>query len=145
MFKNSLLGNYPVCSLEQEMYCGQEASANFTTQNKARSCGCLKPCIEEHYSYAMSFAMMSDYIFEIAGIRGSANRYAAVNLFYSKIAYEELVTVPAYTPLALLCDIGGALGLFLGSTFLTLLEIMEFTFIELVSRFGNNKKVTAFN
>ena len=142
--KNDISGTYPVCSLEQQFYCGKEASANFTTKNMARNCGCLKPCTEVRYSYSMSFAMMSDYILALAGIKGSANRYAAVNVFYSEIAYEELMTSPAYTPLALLCDIGGALGLFLGSTFLTVLEIMEFTFIELVSYFGNKNQVTSF-
>ena len=33
---------------------------------------------------------------------------------------------PAYTILALVCDVGGALGLILGSTLLTFIEIAEF-------------------
>jgi len=44
--------------------------------------------------------------------------------------YTLIQSVPAYTWLSLLCDIGGSLGLILGSTMLTVCEFADF-FIKL--------------
>jgi len=38
----------------------------------------------------------------------------------------------AYTSLALLCDIGGALGLILGSTMLTVCEVADFFILQAI-------------
>ena len=38
----------------------------------------------------------------------------------------QINTVPAYSILALLCEIGGAFGLVLGSTILTVFEFVDF-------------------
>jgi hypothetical protein len=59
------------------------------------------------------------------------SEFAMVEIFYSQLAYEEIDTVPAYSVLALACDIGGAMGLILGSTVLTLFEIADFIVINL--------------
>jgi len=50
-------------------------------------------------------------------------------VFFSELTYTYVETVPAYTVLALMCDIGGALGLILGSTMLTFCELADFLFI----------------
>ena len=41
---------------------------------------------------------------------------AASQVFFSELKYTYVETEAAYTALALMCDIGGALGLILGST-----------------------------
>jgi len=50
-------------------------------------------------------------------------------VFYSELKYMYIESKEAYTVLALLCDIGGALGLILGSTMLTFCELTDFLII----------------
>jgi len=48
-----------------------------------------------------------------------------VKVFFSELKYTYVEAEQAYTLLALTCDIGGALGLILGSTLLTFCELMS--------------------
>ena len=50
-------------------------------------------------------------------------------VYYSELKYTYVESEAAYTSLALMCDIGGALGLILGSTMLTLCELADFLLI----------------
>jgi len=52
-----------------------------------------------------------------------------LQIFFSELKYTYVESEPAYTVLALLCDIGGALGLILGSTMLTFCEFADFLMI----------------
>ena len=52
--------------------------------------------------------------------------YATLNIFFSTLSYEVVSIDAAYTFMALLSDIGGALGLLLGATLLTIYETGEF-------------------
>lgn len=49
-----------------------------------------------------------------------------VSIYFSTMTVEEVTESPAYTWLALLSDVGGAFGLILGATFLTLIEFIDF-------------------
>ena len=66
-------------------------------------------------------------------------------VFFSELKYTYIESTPSYSKLALLCDVGGALGLILGSTVLTLMEIVDlvltmiFASVERPSR-GNGAK-----
>jgi Amiloride-sensitive sodium channel len=56
------------------------------------------------------------------------NNLACVFIFqvyFADLKYMYIESSPAYTSLALLCDVGGALGLFLGSTLLTFVELIH--------------------
>lgn len=57
--------------------------------------------------------------------------YTELEVYFDKLTHEEVVSVPAYGLLALLCDIGGALGLILGSTILTFFEVLDFGLVSL--------------
>jgi len=46
-------------------------------------------------------------------------------VFFSELKHMYIEAEPAYTLLALMCDIGGALGLILGSTLLTFCEFAD--------------------
>jgi Amiloride-sensitive sodium channel len=54
-------------------------------------------------------------------------------VFFSDLTITHIETTAAYTSLALLCDIGGALGLILGSTLLTFCEIADATLMSLLT------------
>ena len=49
--------------------------------------------------------------------------------FFSELKYTYIETKATYTVLSLMCDIGGALGLILGSTILTFCEFGDFLII----------------
>jgi len=49
-----------------------------------------------------------------------------VQIFFSELKYTYIEAKEGYTVLALMCDIGGALGLILGSTMLTFCEFTDF-------------------
>jgi len=48
-----------------------------------------------------------------------------LDVFYSQLSYVNIQTTPAYDLLALVCDVGGALGLILGGTLLTVVECAQ--------------------
>jgi len=49
-----------------------------------------------------------------------------LQIYFSSMQYLEMTSKEAYPVTALLSDIGGALGLLLGATLLTVYEVMEF-------------------
>ena len=53
-------------------------------------------------------------------------RCLAAQIFFSELKYTHTKDEAAYSSLALLCDIGGSLGLILGSTILTFCEFTDF-------------------
>ena len=53
-----------------------------------------------------------------------------MDIFYSQLSYVDIQTTPAYDLLTLICDVGGALGLILGGTLLTVVEFVQL-FVEL--------------
>ena len=67
----------------------------------------------------------------------------SVQIFFSTMQMVTLETNPAYTFLALLSDIGGALGLMLGATILTLVEVAQFSLHLLVDLLKMNREKMA--
>lgn len=51
-----------------------------------------------------------------------------LDIFYSKLAYVNIQTRPAYNALKLFADLGGALGLILGGAVLTVFEVFSAVF-----------------
>jgi len=56
------------------------------------------------------------------------NNFVHVQVFFSSLTYLDITVNPAYTLMALFSDVGGAFGLVLGATLLTLVEFIEFCF-----------------
>ena len=55
--------------------------------------------------------------------------HCQVMIFYSQLQYEKITVVRAYSWAALMSDLGGAMGLILGSTVLTAAEILDFVIV----------------
>ena len=58
----------------------------------------------------------------------SFNNVVDLQIYYRNLNKETIEERPAYTFLALLCDVGGAMGLILGATILTVAEVSEFLY-----------------
>ena len=55
--------------------------------------------------------------------------YTKVNVFINELDYTLITQVPRITPDALLSNIGGVLGLLVGASLISLVEIIEIAFI----------------
>jgi len=56
-----------------------------------------------------------------------------IQIFFSELMETHVEAEEAYTWLALLCDVGGALGLVLGSTVLTFCEFVDFFVLQAIA------------
>ena len=72
--------------------------------------------------------LISVYMFQVVFQPPSVvrNDYVLVNIYPAHLQYQFRQMKAAYSILALLCDIGGALSLILGSTLLTFIEVLDF-------------------
>ncbi|XP_037803586.1 acid-sensing ion channel 1-like [Penaeus monodon] len=75
-------------------------------------CNCLKQCNEDIYSTYTEAAKTS-------------GKSAKLRVFFQDLTYDEVSEDIAYGAIALLCDIGGTLGLLLGASVLTFIEFVE--------------------
>nr|XP_027216519.1 degenerin mec-4-like [Penaeus vannamei] len=75
-------------------------------------CSCLKQCNEDIYSTFTEAAKTS-------------GKSAKLRVFFQDLTYDEVSEDIAYGAIALLCDIGGTLGLLLGASVLTFIEFVE--------------------
>ncbi|KAL8564936.1 hypothetical protein ACOMHN_019839 [Nucella lapillus] len=53
------------------------------------------------------------------------NNFLRLNIFYRELNYEQITQQEAYDIFALLCDIGGSMGLFLGASVMTIFEFLD--------------------
>ncbi|XP_013397928.1 acid-sensing ion channel 1 [Lingula anatina] len=121
----------PECSPTQWWECLDELRAN--TSAALQACACPVPCEEVHYGYTISHSKMSNAITAalMAGYPGTTedyfrDNYLILQIFYKELNFQGIEQQPAYSGLALFSDIGGALGLVLGSTLMTAAEIIDF-------------------
>ncbi|XP_053396435.1 uncharacterized protein LOC123544907 isoform X3 [Mercenaria mercenaria] len=57
--------------------------------------------------------------------------FLQLDIFYRQLSYEYISQHKAYDFFALICDIGGAMGLFIGASMLTIVEIIDLFLIQL--------------
>ncbi|KAL4218059.1 hypothetical protein ACF0H5_022797 [Mactra antiquata] len=53
------------------------------------------------------------------------NNFARVHIYFEDLNYERITEEPSYSPVRFISDIGGAVGLFLGCSLLSLFEILQ--------------------
>lgn len=82
----------------------------------------------QHYLKTFKKANVSESI--------ALQNFIGINIFFSSMVSQEIEERPAYTWLALLSDVGGAFGLILGSTVLTVFEFVDFLAVLIVDLFG---------
>jgi len=115
-----------------------------------RKCKCPPQCHSNNYNYIISQGFVSElcsdfsYNFIGDGITSKdymEKNYVLLEVFFSSTEYKEITMSPAYTLMPLLSDIGGALGLLLGATLLTIYEVLEFG-VRLLNSWCTNTGVT---
>ena len=128
-----LAGPYPVCS-PFKVQCLKEARLELLREDVVNKIygGCPTPCNQLIYERSLSSAYIANHLAQILQQHMNVSRlflndnYAKLDLFFSDLSYTEITSLESYPVLSLFCDIGGAMGLILGSTFLTAAEFFEF-------------------
>ncbi len=141
-----IIGSERVCDPQEWAECHTPTIENYVINDLQSECACAPQCELDVYTHDFSMAPFSENAIRyMAALENSSLRivqhdFAAVTIFFSRIGYEETKTEKAYGVVHLLCDIGGALGLVLGSTLLTLCEFADFGLTQIFLSMRNNKK-----
>ncbi|XP_071161145.1 degenerin-like protein del-10 [Mytilus edulis] len=68
--------------------------------------------------------------------------FAQIDVFYRQMNYEEITQQVAFDTFSLFCDIGGSMGLFLGASLLSLCELLDLIWINVIkTRKVNSKEI----
>ncbi|NP_001171936.1 amiloride sensitive cation channel-like protein [Saccoglossus kowalevskii] len=124
-------GNEPVCSLNQSSTCVQQISAEWASN--APELPCTVPCNYTLYPTSLSYttfpstnvAEQFEILLDIT-LEDMRENYVYLDVYYSQIQYEQYKQTKAMTSSALLSDVGGQFGLFIGISVITFVEIIEY-------------------
>ncbi|CAI9160866.1 unnamed protein product [Rangifer tarandus platyrhynchus] len=123
-------GSAPVCSPQQYKDCAHPALDALLRKD---ACRCPNPCASTRYAKELSMVRMPSR----AAARYLARKHnrseayieenvLALDIFFEALNYEVVEQKKAYEMSELLGDIGGQMGLFIGASLLTILEILDY-------------------
>eukprot|EP00058_Branchiostoma_floridae_P006647 XP_002592135.1 hypothetical protein BRAFLDRAFT_85006 [Branchiostoma floridae] len=130
---------WPVCTPERYQ-CAYEKLVRVT---EGDLCACRSPCHNVKYNVKLSTLklrprsvakVLSNNSFINMSDKEIHDNIAVLNVYYEALNYESIVQIPAIETEGLLGDLGGQMGLFLGASFLTLVEVFEYLMDELYGR-----------
>ena len=151
---------------QSELVCFYSKQIEAAWPKHMKDCNCGLQCHEEtflpmisqskwpsksdlpHYkkvfaaSLGLNHSTMSDeYVY---------NNFLKVNIFFSELAYEYVEEMPEWTRQKLISDIGGQMGIWIGASLFSVLELMIFLVYMAKDRFEQwmekpKNKVTAFS
>ncbi|KAI3411894.1 hypothetical protein GPALN_001955 [Globodera pallida] len=107
-------------------------------------CHCVQPCTEHVFETAYSAAAWPALNFNIGGddcalvlgtnfSKAKCTEYftkntALIEIYYEQLNYEKLKETPGYTLVNLFSDLGGNIGLWIGFSLITVMEVVELIF-----------------
>ncbi|XP_067664820.1 acid-sensing ion channel 1-like [Haliotis asinina] len=136
-----------VCTAQQYQECYIPAKARYLQTDTGCEAGCPEPCSNTRFTTQHSSCPLTrNYITAYTKAKGKTEEYWRKNLvilemYMSSMTYEHIEKQLEYEILDLFCDIGGALGLLLGASLLTVLEVIDFLFITVFSMVFDKNKV----
>uniref|UniRef100_A0A8C5Q0Z9 Acid-sensing ion channel 1 n=1 Tax=Leptobrachium leishanense TaxID=445787 RepID=A0A8C5Q0Z9_9ANUR len=127
-------GDAPVCSPDEYSECVDQFLESLLGQDNPL-CECGTPCSTVRFGKELSMVRIpskasADYL---AKMYNKSTDYIAENMlvldiFFEELNYEVIEQKPAYEVAGLLGDIGGQMGLFIGASILTILEIFDYLY-----------------
>ncbi|XP_037371358.1 acid-sensing ion channel 3 isoform X2 [Talpa occidentalis] len=123
-------GSAPVCSPQQYKDCAYQALDALLRKD---ACACPTPCASTRYAKELSMVRIPSRAAAryLARKHNRSEAYIAENvlvldIFFEALNYETVEQMRAYEVSELLGDIGGQMGLFIGASLLTILEILDY-------------------
>ncbi|KAM5255520.1 acid-sensing ion channel 3 isoform 2-T2 [Ctenodactylus gundi] len=123
-------GGAPVCSPQQYKDC---ANPTLDAMLRKDTCTCPNPCAVTRYAKELSMVRIPSRSAAryLARKFNRSEAYIAENvlvldIFFEALNYETVEQKKAYEVSELLGDIGGQMGLFIGASLLTILEILDY-------------------
>uniref|UniRef100_A0A3P9KVR1 Acid-sensing ion channel 1 n=1 Tax=Oryzias latipes TaxID=8090 RepID=A0A3P9KVR1_ORYLA len=127
-------GDAPYCSPEQYKECADPA-LDFLVERDNDYCVCETPCNLTRYGKELSFVKIPSKASAkyLAKKFNKTEQYIADNIlvldiFFEALNYETIEQKKAYELAGLLGDIGGQMGLFIGASILTVLELFDYLY-----------------
>ncbi|XP_072569123.1 acid-sensing ion channel 1-like isoform X2 [Paramormyrops kingsleyae] len=127
-------GDAPYCSPELYRECADPA-LDFLLERDNDYCVCETPCNTTRYSKELSFVKIPSKASAkyLAKKFNRSQQYIADNMlvldiFFEALNYETIEQKKAYEVAGLLGDIGGQMGLFIGASILTILELFDYLY-----------------
>uniref|UniRef100_A0A8D3E590 Acid-sensing ion channel 1 n=1 Tax=Scophthalmus maximus TaxID=52904 RepID=A0A8D3E590_SCOMX len=127
-------GDAPYCTPEQYKECADPA-LDFLVERDNDYCVCETPCNLTRYGKEMSFVKIPSKASAkyLAKKFNKTEQYIADNIlvldiFFEALNYETIEQKKAYELAGLLGDIGGQMGLFIGASILTILELFDYLY-----------------
>ncbi|XP_077984573.1 bile acid-sensitive ion channel-like [Glandiceps talaboti] len=124
-------GNDTVCDILSMLQCVDPLMGYI--DNSRDIVPCSVPCNYTSYPITISYATVPSYSvsedyrsFYGLPLEYTRENFVYVDIYYSELSYQQYTQTKAMTESALLSDIGGQLGLFIGASVITLLEYLEY-------------------
>ncbi|KAJ7999404.1 hypothetical protein DPEC_G00194050 [Dallia pectoralis] len=127
-------GDAPYCTPEQYKECADPA-LDFLVEKDNDYCVCQTPCNMTRFGKELSFVRIPSK----ASAKYLAKKYnkteqyigdniLVLDIFFEALNYETIEQTKAYEFAGLLGDIGGQMGLFIGASILTILELFDYLY-----------------
>ncbi|XP_076851881.1 acid-sensing ion channel 2 isoform X3 [Brachyhypopomus gauderio] len=127
-------GDSPYCTPEQYKDCAEPALATLSAVESG-SCVCRNPCNMTRYNKELSMVKIpsktSARYLEKKFNRSEkyiTDNILVLDIFFEALNYETIEQKKAYEVAGLLGDIGGQMGLFVGASILTILELFDYVY-----------------
>ncbi|MCI4390259.1 hypothetical protein PGIGA_G00120600 [Pangasianodon gigas] len=127
-------GDAPYCTPEQYKECADPA-LDFLVERDNDYCVCETPCNMTRYGKELSFVKIPSKASAkyLAKKFNKTEQYIADNIlvldiYFEALNYETIEQKKAYELPGLLGDIGGQMGLFIGASILTILELFDYLY-----------------
>ncbi|XP_066471281.1 acid-sensing ion channel 1 isoform X2 [Tiliqua scincoides] len=127
-------GDAPYCTPEQYKECADPA-LDFLVEKDSDYCICEMPCNVTRYGKELSMVKIPSKASAkyLAKKYNKSEQYIGENIlvldiFFEALNYETIEQKKAYEVAGLLGDIGGQMGLFIGASMLTVLELFDYAY-----------------
>ncbi|KAM8946057.1 acid-sensing ion channel 2 isoform 1-T1 [Pelodytes ibericus] len=127
-------GDAPFCTPEQYKECAEPALGLLAEKNGG-SCVCVMPCNVTRYNKELSMVKIPSKTSTkyLEKKFNKSEKYIMENIlvldvFFEALNYETIEQRKAYEVAGLLGDIGGQMGLFIGASILTILELFDYIY-----------------
>ncbi|ESP02498.1 hypothetical protein LOTGIDRAFT_138301, partial [Lottia gigantea] len=121
-------------------FCFTPTSAIFLLFKTHDQCSCSVACSFKIFDPTLSYSSLSKMVqsrllhgIDLDSLTRKRN-FLVVNLYYKELNYEQITQQRAYDIIALLCDIGGSMGLFIGASVMTMFEVIDLLSNSLATR-----------